>query len=426
MKRIRPLLIVRFNSAVLSGGRRRMYEILRHAKSGGIDYVVMTDSQSCANATEIFPSYMETLSSYRVYLDGYAKGLRRRIPGLSQAFFCKNIFDSASLASRVALEEDVDLIVAGSEDIGTSLTACVAGNYCRKPWTAGYSGIGDIPHPLPQFGPLNATNVLKFVNHETKTERVRLVSRIGLALELFLQLKIAERSMLLTASFSIKEDFSYLDPRIKFCVIDPGNGVNLEDFALEGYADKEYDAIFFARLIPEKGLYELPAIWKQVTERVPKAKLAVAGVTENKKYVDDFTKMITECDLDRNVVFLGDLSQEDLRRSIRSSKLTLNPTRLDTFSLATLESLACGVPVIAYDIPAIRYNFGGCDAVFRCPVKDNQDMAEKALSILREETLRKTLAKKAIEYSAKYGWPNVIRAEKEAYFKVIEHFTTAN
>jgi glycosyltransferase involved in cell wall biosynthesis len=74
----------------------------------------------------------------------------------------------------------------------------------------------------------------------------------------------------------------------------------------------------------------------------------------------------------------------------------------------------------------MRHNFGKCDAVFRCPLKDNQDMAEKALLILEEETLRKTLAKKAIEYSGNYDWPNVVKAEKEAYFKIIEHFTTVN
>jgi glycosyltransferase involved in cell wall biosynthesis len=431
MKRIRPLLIVRFYSAVLSGGRRRTYEILRRAKSEGIDYIVMTDPQSYANATKIFPSYREVLSSYKVYMDSYTKvfsaaHLHLRILGLKQAFSYKNIVDSAFLISKVASEEDVDLIIAGSEDVDSLWAACIAGNYCRKPWTAGYSGTTDITHPIPQFGSLNLTNILKFVSHESKTKDVRLISRIGLAFELFLQLKVAERAMLLTVSSSIEEDFAYLDPRIKFQIIDPGNGVNLEDCAPERDPDKEYDAIFFARLIPQKGLYELPVIWRQVAEKIPKAKLAIAGMVEDKKYVDDFTEMITKYNLGRNVVFLGELGQKDLRRSIRASKLTLNPSRLDAFSLATLESLACGVPVVTYDIAAARYNFSRCDAVFRCPVGDNQDMAEKALFILEEEALRKTLEKKAIDYSANYSWSNVVRAEKEAYFKVIEHFTTAN
>ena len=428
MKRIKPLLIVRFNSAVLSGGRMRTYEILRHAKSEGIDYIVMTDSQSCANATKIFPSYMETLSSYKVYMDSYAKGLRPRIPGLRQVFIYKNIIDCALLISRVAQEEDVDLIISGSEDTEGLLTSFIAGTYCKKPWTAGYSGTTDITHPLPQFDPLTIFNVLKFVSHESKSKNIPLISRIGIAWELLLHLKVAEMSTMLTVSSSIKEDFSYLDPKIKFQVIDPGNGINLEKFPMwrRRAQDKEYDAIFFARLIPDKGIYELPVIWRLVTERVPKAKLAIAGPVENKKYVDDLEKMITKYDLSRNIVFLGEQNQKQLKRLIRSSKLTLNPSRLDSFSLMTLESLSCGVPVVAYDIPAMRHNFGKCDAVFRCPLKDNQDMAEKALLILEEETLRKTLAKKAIEYSANYGWTKVVRAEKEAYFRVIENFKTVN
>ena len=64
MKRIKPLLLVAFHSAVLSGGNRRTYEILRLAKSEGIDYLVMTDMRSCRNAAKMFPACLDTLSNY--------------------------------------------------------------------------------------------------------------------------------------------------------------------------------------------------------------------------------------------------------------------------------------------------------------------------------------------------------------------------
>jgi len=423
MKRIRPLLTVKFNSAVLSGGRRRTYEFLRLAKSEGIDYIVMTDLRSCTNATKIFPSYLEALSSYKVYMDRHANRLPPPIPGLRQAFVCKNIINSALLTSRVARKENADLIVGdgGTESL---LTSYIAGGYCMKPWTAVFQPTTDLLQPSPSVGPLNATNILRFVSQKASTKNDSLISRIGTAGDLFFQLKAAERSMMLSVSSSLIEDFNYLDPRIKFHVINPGNGIHPEKFAPERYPDQEYDAIFFARLIPEKGLFDLPVIWKLVTKRVPKAMLAVAGIIEDRKYVDNFMEMIKKTNLGRNIVFLGELNEKDLVRSIKSSKLTLYPSVLDSFSLVTLESLACGIPVVAYDISAIRHNFGRCDAVFRCRIKDNQNMAEKVLLILEEETLRTALAKKAIEYSANYTWTNVVKAEKEAYFKVIEHFTT--
>jgi glycosyltransferase involved in cell wall biosynthesis len=88
----------------------------------------------------------------------------------------------------------------------------------------------------------------------------------------------------------------------------------------------------------------------------------------------------------------------------------------------TLESLACGTPVVAYDIPAIRHNFGKCEAVLRCQPKDFQNMADKTVLILKNETLRSELKNKAREYSQRYTWSNVAKAEKEAYLKVVNTF----
>lgn len=424
MKRIRPLLLVGYHSAVLSGGNRRTYEILRLGKSEGIDYIVITDLWSCKNGSKMFPAYLDALANYKVYM----KGRSERLPqtsGLTQAFACKKIIDSASFVSRVAKEEDADLIV-GSEELESLLTSYIAGRCCRKPWTAIFQPTTDILQPSSSVGPLNVTNILKFTGQKSSTKGLSLISRIGIAIELFIQLTAAEKSLMLSVSSSIVEDFNFLDPRIRFHVINPGNGIHPGKFAPDRYPNQEYDAIFYARLIPEKGLYDLLPIWKQVTKRAPKAKLAVAGVTEDRKYVNNFLEMTKKYRLDENIIFLGELDENTLIRSIKSSKLTLYPSVLDSFSLVTLESLACGTPVVAYDIAAIRHNFRRCDAVFRCPIKDNKDMAEKVLLILEGKVLRTTLSKKAREYSAAYAWTNVARAEKEAYFKVVEYFTTAH
>lgn len=213
-----------------------------------------------------------------------------------------------------------------------------------------------------------------------------------------------------------------MDPKIEFHVIEPGNGVDSEKFAMESDMNQEYDGIFFARLVPEKGLYDLPVIWKYVTKIVPRAMLAVAGITEEQKYVNDFLGMVNRFHLGQNIIFLGELEENALINLIKSFKLTLYPSLVDSFSLVTLESLASGTPVVAYDIPAIKHNFGKCDAVLRCKIKDYNKMAEKTLWILKNENLRATLSKKAKEYSGNYDWKNAVRAEKAGYLKVVEHF----
>jgi len=83
--------------------------------------------------------------------------------------------------------------------------------------------------------------------------------------------------------------------------------------------NQEYDSIFFARLIPEKGLFELLEIWKQVIKELPEAKLAVAGIIETQIHVKNFLNAVSQNHLSHNIIFLGELDELSLRRSVSSS-----------------------------------------------------------------------------------------------------------
>jgi glycosyltransferase involved in cell wall biosynthesis len=418
MKKIKPILLVKFNSTTLSGGYRRNFEILKKGKSESIDYIIVASPQSYKNAMKIFPAYIKTLSNYTAYVKDF-KERESSIPGLNQVFSYGNIFRSALSVSKIAVNENADLIVGG-EDPQSLLTSYLAGKFCSKPWTAVFQPSTDLLQPSSSIGSLNAFNILKFVSEKSSQKNLSLISRIGTAAQLFLLLKVAQKSLLLSVSSSVIDELHFLNPRIKFHVIEPGNGIDSEKFDAKSDGNQKYDAIFFARLIPEKGLCDLPVIWKYVTRRIPKAVLAVAGIPENKKHVDHFWDIVNRFRLRQNIIFLGNLEENVLISSIKSAKLTLYPSLLDAFPLVPLESLACGTPVVAYNIAAISHNFEKCDAVMRCPIKDKQLMAKEALSLIENEKRRKTLSKKAKEYCTIYDWRNVIRAEKNSYFKVIE------
>jgi len=127
-------------------------------------------------------------------------------------------------------------------------------------------------------------------------------------------------------------------------------------------------------------------------------------------------------DLGQNIGFLGELGDYSLIKAIKSSKLLLYPSLADSLLTVILKSLACGTPVVAYDIPPVKHNFEKCDAVFRCPPKNIKKVVEAILAIIKNETRIHLLTRKAKEYSKKYTWQNVVRAEKAGYFKVIDAY----
>jgi glycosyltransferase involved in cell wall biosynthesis len=368
----------------------------------------------------MFPEYLKVISNYRAYLTSF-KEKKTEVPILKQLCLLRNFLLLTISIIRVAQIENVDLVVGG-EDFQTLLVSFLSGRFSNKPWTAIFQPTSDLLQPSSTRSSINPFTVLKFVSSKHFSKDLSLYSRIGVAIELLLELTIAEESLILSVSRSVIEEVKSLNPQIKFHLINPGNGVRQEDFIQTMTRNYQYDAIFFARLIPIKGLFELPEIWKQVIKELPKAKLAVAGITENEIYVKNFLDVVNQNHLSSNIIFLGELDELSLKRSVSSSKVALYPSLIDSFSLVTLESLACGTPVVAYNIPAIAWNFGKCKAVLRCKIKDNSEMAKKTLMILENENLRAMLSQKAKEYSLNYDWKEVLKAEKNAYFKVVENF----
>jgi glycosyltransferase involved in cell wall biosynthesis len=78
--------------------------------------------------------------------------------------------------------------------------------------------------------------------------------------------------------------------------------------------------------------------------------------------------LVRELGLDRFIVVLPFLDRATLAAVYRRSALVLLPSEREGFGLPVLEALACGTPVVASDIDALR-EVGG-DAVRYCPPED--------------------------------------------------------
>jgi hypothetical protein len=76
---IKPVIDVTFTHSSLSGGYKRLYEILKRGKTAGVDYVIVTDSKSCENAVKIFPDFMDVIGQYTVFKRDFAK-IKTSIP----------------------------------------------------------------------------------------------------------------------------------------------------------------------------------------------------------------------------------------------------------------------------------------------------------------------------------------------------------
>jgi glycosyltransferase involved in cell wall biosynthesis len=170
---------------------------------------------------------------------------------------------------------------------------------------------------------------------------------------------------------------------IRIHIPSPVNAFDQELLKCKTSAERRPMAVIFGRLIPEKGALDLLRIWKTVESKCPEAVLEIMGPFANKRQVDVFLASTEQLGL-RNVVVLGNLlSQEEVWRQVAGARLLIYPSYVDAYSLTVLESLALGLAVVAYDIPAIKSVYSSLRAVARVKPGDMASMAEIAVHILR-------------------------------------------
>ncbi len=141
-------------------------------------------------------------------------------------------------------------------------------------------------------------------------------------------------------------------------------------------------AVFFGRLTPQKGLYDLLGVWKLVNSMVPDSVLKIIGAFQSPNHKTLFDRKTKELGV-RNLEFIGFLSEKsELYKEVSKARVLVYPSYNDAFPAVVLESLALGLAVVAYDIPAIAQSYRGLEPIFLTSRGDIRGMAELVSKVL--------------------------------------------
>lgn len=183
-----------------------------------------------------------------------------------------------------------------------------------------------------------------------------------------------------------------------------GNGVNIkyiDSFKFEG--EKSYDGVFVGRISKEKGVFDLVAAWRIIVDLKREARLLVIGSGPD---IHAVRRTVKELGLERNVIVKGRCTDKEMYTLVKESKVFVFPSMFEGWGLAVAEALACGLPVVCYDIPALREVFGKCRSVFLVPPRDIEKFAVTVLEVLNtSETWKLTEASK--NYIKHFNWKSV-------------------
>ncbi|MGH7569066.1 MAG: N-acetyl-alpha-D-glucosaminyl L-malate synthase BshA [Gemmatimonadales bacterium] len=158
---------------------------------------------------------------------------------------------------------------------------------------------------------------------------------------------------------------------------------------------------------PVKRVVDIVRIFARVRQAIPATLVLVGDGPER----DAAQQEADQLGLRADVRFLGKVDQ--VADVLRGGDLFLLPSETESFGLAALEAMACGVPVIASRVGGLPEVVLDGATGFLAPVGAVEQMSERAVALLRDpaehERFRRAAAARALEFSTERVVPRYER-----------------
>ncbi|MEX2601801.1 MAG: N-acetyl-alpha-D-glucosaminyl L-malate synthase BshA [Balneolaceae bacterium] len=162
-----------------------------------------------------------------------------------------------------------------------------------------------------------------------------------------------------------------------------------------------------------KRVPEVVNVFHKVIEAGIPARLLMVGDGPDRVKAERRCRELDICD---KVRFLG--KQEQVEEILSIADLFLIPSGSETFGLAALEAMGCGVPVISSDIGGLpEVNIDG-ETGYLCGLDDIECMGRHAINILSDEKLHAQLASNARKQAERFELYRVVEVYENYYEEI--------
>jgi len=110
------------------------------------------------------------------------------------------------------------------------------------------------------------------------------------------------------------------------------------------------------------------------------------------------------------VYFTGWVPQSQVRDWLQKADIFVLPSLMEGLSIALLQAMACGLPVVTSDAVGNREVVGNGQNGFLVPVRDVRVWVEALATLIEDRKLRWRMGRRSRELVAKYDWHAVSRA----------------
>lgn len=130
-------------------------------------------------------------------------------------------------------------------------------------------------------------------------------------------------------------------------------GLNLANFGDFDFAEIEENSVYYlGTIIRKKGVFNLPAIFGEISKAEPKSKFYLIGndapdVFSGEESTWKLLKKEISPEILRHVTYLGKIEYKEVAEYLKRANVCVFPSMAETTGMVTLEAMAMGRPVIA-------------------------------------------------------------------------------
>jgi len=182
------------------------------------------------------------------------------------------------------------------------------------------------------------------------------------------------------------------------------------------FSSDQFIAFCPRRWAPTKGvLFLVKAIQKICLVRNIKFLFAGSDYDGYPKYRKEIMKNINQIDSNGNISLLGNLSISEIVDYYRLADVVIIPSLMEAVSLAAIEAMACGTPVISTNVGGMPELISdGVNGLLVEPA-DPSKLAEAIIRLNDDKKLYDKLVRKSLATAERYSWDYIAGKTEEIY-----------
>src|ERR1051326_1477776 len=176
----------------------------------------------------------------------------------------------------------------------------------------------------------------------------------------------------------------------------------------------------FGYVTPNKGYAMVAEVLNTLP---PDVAFVIAGGARRpveEQYVEHLRQHIREVGVDDRVVVTGYLPDDEVAEVMHATDIALVPHTQATNSYSVTLPVTYGKPTLASDLACFREMAARTDCLELFRTGSKSDFREKLLALLGNPRRREQLAANALQYAARFTWPNIASTTRAVYRAAVD------